>query len=91
VTARPRLGQLRGSFGFTEPGGDVPRTVAVKDGDELLVTGHKSFVTGGDSANYVAALVNLREADGVTKAGTAGRRWCCQSASSRSFASMPTE
>ena len=64
-------GQIRGSFGFTEPGGEIPRTVAVKDGDDLIVTGHKSFVTGGDSANYVAALVNLREPDGVTKAGTA--------------------
>ena len=89
-------GQIRGSFGFTEPGGgefffaihhlpvsfwpdserslvaaDIPRTVAIKDGDDLIVTGQKSFVTGGDIANYVAALVNLREADGVTKAGTA--------------------
>ena len=64
-------GQIRGSFGFTEPGGDIPRTVAIKDGDDLIITGHKSFVTGGDTANYVAALVNLREADGVTKAGTA--------------------
>ena len=64
-------GQLRGSFGFTEPGGDIPRTIAVKDGDDLIITGHKSFVTGGDTANYVAALVNLREADGETKAGTA--------------------
>jgi alkylation response protein AidB-like acyl-CoA dehydrogenase len=64
-------GQIRGSFGFTEPGGDIPRTTAVRDGDDLIVTGHKSFVTGGDTANYVAALVNLKEADGVTKAGTA--------------------
>lgn len=64
-------GQLRGSFGFTEPGGNTPRTIAVKDGDDLVITGHKSFVTGGDSANFCAALVNLREADGETKAGTA--------------------
>ena len=64
-------GQIRGSFGFTEPGGDVPRTIAVRDGDDLVVTGHKSFVTGGDTADYVAALVNMRESDGETKAGTA--------------------
>ena len=64
-------GQLRGSFGFTEPGGGIPRTVAIKDGDELVLTGHKSFVTGGDSASWCAVLARLREPDGKGKAGTA--------------------
>ena len=40
------------------------------DGTELVVTGQKSFVTGGDTADFVAAMCGLREADG-TKAGTA--------------------
>ena len=63
-------GEIHGSFGFTEPADATERTKAVRDGDELVVTGVKSYVTGGDTADFVAALCSLREADGA-KAGTA--------------------
>ncbi|MFN0025961.1 MAG: acyl-CoA dehydrogenase family protein [Acidimicrobiales bacterium] len=40
-------GQKRAGFAFTEPA-DAPRpTWAVIDGDELVITGQKSYVTGG--------------------------------------------
>lgn len=61
-------GETHGSFGFTEPP-DRERTVAVIDGDSLMVTGQKSYVTGGETADWVGALCNLRTRDGE-KAGT---------------------
>lgn len=67
-------GEARGAFGFTEPtNGSGSRSVAVKsaDGSELVVTGVKSYVTGGASADFVAVMCGLRESDGVTKAGSA--------------------
>ena len=54
-------GELRGSFGFTEPPDVVERTVAVEDGDDLVITGQKSYVTGGDTADFVSAFCNLRK------------------------------
>jgi len=63
-------GEKRGSFGFTEPDTAPRPTWAVQDGEELVVTGQKSFVTGGGNADFVNALVNV-EADGVNKGGTA--------------------
>lgn len=63
-------GEKRGSFGFTEPD-DAPRpTRADQDGDEIVITGQKSYVTGGGEADFVAALVNV-EADAEGKRGTA--------------------
>jgi hypothetical protein len=66
-------GQSVGSFGFTEPPDLAERTTAVKsaDGTELVVTGVKSYVTGGADADWVAVMCGLCEADGVTKAGSA--------------------
>jgi acyl-CoA dehydrogenase len=36
----------------------------VRDGTDLLVTGQKSYVTGGADADFVAALVNVEPCDG---------------------------
>jgi alkylation response protein AidB-like acyl-CoA dehydrogenase len=63
-------GEKRGSFGFTEPDAAPRPTWAKQDGDEIIVTGQKSFVTGGGNADFVNALVNV-EADGNVKGGTA--------------------
>lgn len=63
-------GEKRGAFGFTEPD-DAPRpTWAIQSGDEIVVTGRKSFVTGGAEADFVSALVNI-EPDAEGRGGTA--------------------
>ena len=59
---RPTLaGELIGSLGITEPGGgsDVAniRTKAVRDGDELIVNGAKTFITSGVRADFVTTAV----------------------------------
>lgn len=63
-------GEKRGAFGFTEPDSAPRPTYAVVDGDDLLVTGIKSYVTGGATADFVSILVNVEDADGG-KLGTA--------------------
>jgi acyl-CoA dehydrogenase len=59
---RPTLaGELIGSLGVSEPGGgsDVAniRTRAVRDGDEYVVNGSKTFITSGVRADFVTAAV----------------------------------
>ena len=52
-------GELRSGFGFTEPA-DAPRhTWAVRDGDDLVINGQKSYVTGGGDADFINALVEV--------------------------------
>ncbi|WP_420624567.1 acyl-CoA dehydrogenase family protein [Candidatus Poriferisodalis sp.] len=52
-------GELRSGFGFTEPA-DAPRhTWAVHDGDDLVINGQKSYVTGGTDAAFINALVEI--------------------------------
>ncbi len=63
-------GEKRGSFGFTEPDSAPRPTWAVHNGDDIVVTGQKSYVTGGANADFVAALVNV-EAAGDEAGGTA--------------------
>ena len=78
-------GEKRGAFAFTEPAFTEPAPTepaltesgsagrpswARMEGDSLIVTGQKSYVTGGDKADFVSALLNLENADG-SKAGTA--------------------
>ncbi len=63
-------GEKRGAFGFTEPDTAPRPTWAVLDGDALTVNGQKSYVTGGATADFVAALVNVEHSNGE-KAGTA--------------------
>ena len=49
------------SLGITEPGGgsDVAQltTMAVRDGDDYIVNGSKTFITGGMRANWVSTAV----------------------------------
>jgi len=52
-------GDKRSGFAFTEPA-DAPRpSWAVVDGDSLLVSGRKSYVTGGADADFLVALVDV--------------------------------
>jgi acyl-CoA dehydrogenase len=52
-------GERRGGFAFTEPA-DAPRpSWAAVDGDDLVVTGQKSYVTGGADADFLVALVEV--------------------------------
>lgn len=74
-------GTKRGAFAFTEAD-DAPRhSWAVKDGDDYLVTGAKSYVTGGGDADFMNALIHIddegpammvidTDAPGVTTTGT---------------------
>jgi acyl-CoA dehydrogenase len=54
---RPTIeGTRRSCFAITEPGagsdaGNI-RTTAVRDGDEWLINGEKTFITGGDIADF---------------------------------------
>ena len=62
-------GEKRWSFAFTEPSGaSAPekQTYAIRDRDDLIITGSKSFVTGGATADFFAVFVNVEEFDGVT-------------------------
>ncbi len=57
-------GEKRWSFAFTEPSGATAparQTYAIRDGADLVVTGSKSFVTGGASADFFAVFVNVEE------------------------------
>ncbi len=63
-------GEKRGAFGFTEPDSATRPTYGVLGGAEVTVTGQKSYVTGGDSADFVSALINLETSQGE-KRGTA--------------------
>lgn len=59
---RPTLeGEAIGSLAVTEPGGgsDVARlrTKAVKDGNDFVVTGAKTFITSGVRANFITTAV----------------------------------
>ena len=62
-------GESHGAFGFTEPKDMKTRTTATisQDGQYLLVTGIKSYVTGGDTADFVAVMCQLNEHDGKRK------------------------
>jgi acyl-CoA dehydrogenase len=66
-------GEKRGAFAFTEPSGpDAPErpTWAVRDGDDLLITGRKSYVSGGATSDFYTVLVNVDASEGAP-AGTA--------------------
>jgi acyl-CoA dehydrogenase len=56
-------GEKRGAFGFTEPDSAERPTWARREGDDLLITGCKSYVTGGDTADFIAVLVNVEQND----------------------------
>ena len=52
-------GEKRAGFAFTEPAG-VPRTTWARvEGDELVITGQKSYVTAGADVAFLTALVEV--------------------------------
>lgn len=53
-------GELRGAFAFTERRDVQQPTYAVVDGDELVITGHKSYVTGGARADFYCVMLQVR-------------------------------
>ena len=52
-------GELRSGFGFTEPANAPRHTWARRAGDELVINGAKSYVTGGADADFINALVEV--------------------------------
>ena len=70
----PRMvtGEIVGSIGMTEPGAGSDlagmRTNAVRNGDEWVINGSKTFITGGMRANWLSAAVRTGSAgaDGVS-------------------------
>ena len=54
-------GEKHGAFGFTEPDDAPRRTWATLDADKLVVNGQKSYVTGGDTSDFVSCLVNIED------------------------------
>ena len=54
-------GELRGSFGFTEPDDAERTTWGRLRGDTLTVNGQKSYVTGGADADFINALVEIED------------------------------
>lgn len=63
-------GEKTSAFGFTESDTAPRPTWAVLEGGNLVVTGEKSYVTGGESCDFVCILVNVEQPDG-SRAGTA--------------------
>ncbi len=65
-------GEKRGAFGFTEPDSAKRPTWARlnESGNQLVVNGQKSYVTGGKTCDFVSVLVNVENHDG-DKVGTA--------------------
>ncbi len=55
-------GHKTGGFGLTEPDDAPHYTRAIRDGDALVIDGQKSYVTGGDHADFINTLVRLDDA-----------------------------
>ncbi len=54
-------GEKQGGFGFTEPADAAQPTSARLDGDDLVVNGQKSYVTGGADADFINTLVEVED------------------------------
>ena len=54
-------GEKRGAFAFTEPDNAERKTWATIDGESLVVNGQKSYVTGGATADYINAMVEIED------------------------------
>jgi alkylation response protein AidB-like acyl-CoA dehydrogenase len=52
-------GDKRAGFAFTEPSDAERPTWARVEGDELVITGRKSYVTGGPDLSFMTALVEV--------------------------------
>ncbi len=62
-------GMLIGCLAITEPGGgsDVKalRTTAVKDGDDFIINGSKTFITNGVNSDYIITAVKTNPDEGL--------------------------
>ncbi|MPZ23469.1 MAG: acyl-CoA dehydrogenase [Dehalococcoidia bacterium] len=60
IVGRVATGEIRGAFCLTEPsaGSDAAniRTRAVRDGDDYIINGEKSYISGGTVADYVVCF-----------------------------------
>lgn len=56
-------GEMSAAFAFTDAR-EGPRTSAVRRGDEFVVSGVKSFVTGGPHADLLLTVANVTENEG---------------------------
>jgi len=54
-------GELRSAFAFTEPDAAPRHSHGHVDGDELIVNGQKSYVTGGADADFMSALIEVED------------------------------
>ncbi len=63
-------GEKKGAFAFTEPDTAKRPSWGKIHGESIIVNGQKSYVTGGATADFVSALINVEHEDG-SKAGTA--------------------
>jgi acyl-CoA dehydrogenase len=57
-------GEKRGAWAFTEPSDGSRPTWAKRDGDDLVVTGRKAYVSGGATADFYSVLINVEESSG---------------------------
>ena len=61
-------GQALGAYALTEPqsGSDAGniRTIAVRDGDDYIINGHKSWITCGPVADYIITFVSTDPSKG---------------------------
>jgi acyl-CoA dehydrogenase len=63
-------GEKSGAWAFTEPGNTPRPTWARRDGDALVISGRKAYVSGGATADFYSVLVNVEE-DATGPGGTA--------------------
>ncbi len=60
-------GKLKGCFALTEPdaGSDAAavKTVAVPDGDDFILNGHKHYISGVDVADYIMTITRTNKED----------------------------
>ncbi|MEX2236635.1 MAG: acyl-CoA dehydrogenase family protein [Dehalococcoidia bacterium] len=68
IVGRVATGEIRGAFCLTEPDvGSDPANMksrAVRDGDDYVINGEKSYISGGTVADYVVCFAKTSE-DGV--------------------------
>ena len=54
-------GEIESGFGFTEPSDAQRHTWAKAEGEELVINGAKSYVTGGSNADFINTLVEVED------------------------------
>ncbi|MEE9253976.1 MAG: acyl-CoA dehydrogenase family protein [Pseudomonadales bacterium] len=56
-------GEKSSAFGFTEPDDAPAPTSARREGDRLVVNGAKSYVSGGDRADFINVVLQVEPSD----------------------------